>query len=69
MVTMETDTNATSCNVTGLLPGRAYELTVVAVSQGGGINAKSIESDSIVLKFGVTRQGMLSCQCEINLNT
>ena len=56
--TMETNTNITSFNVTGLLPGTTYELTVVAVTLEGGINAKSIESDSKVLNFGVTRQGM-----------
>ena len=58
ILTMETDTNATSFNVTDLLPGKAYELTVVAVSLKGDINAKSIESDSVVLNFGVTRQGI-----------
>ena len=55
-VTMETNTNATSFNVTGLLPGTTYELTVVAVSQEGDINARSVESDSVI--FGVIRQGM-----------
>ena len=58
IVTIKTDTNVTSFNVTGLLPGTIYELTVVAVTLEGGINTKSIESDSIVLNFGVTRQGM-----------
>ena len=36
-----TITNATSSNVTGLLPGTTYELTVVAVSQGGDVIARS----------------------------
>ena len=31
-------------NVTGLLPGTTYELTVVAVSQGGDVIARSQES-------------------------
>jgi chitodextrinase len=56
IMTIETNTSATSFNVTGLLPGTTYELTVVAVSQGGGINARSLESDSVV--FRITRQGM-----------
>ena len=58
---LETDTNITSFNVTGLLPGTTYELTVVAVSQEGDINAKSVESDSVV--FEVIRRGI--CQYEI----
>ena len=41
LVTMNTSTkfNATYYNVTGLLPGTTYELTVMAVSQGGDIFA------------------------------
>ena len=40
-----TSTNATFYNVTGLLPGTTYVLTVVAVSQGGDIFAVSELSD------------------------
>ena len=54
IVTMETDINVTYFNVTGLLPGTTYELTVVAVSQGGGINARSVESDSVVFMQGMS---------------
>ena len=54
MVTMETDTNTTSFNVTGLLPGQVYELTVVAVSLKGVINARSVESDSVVFMQGMS---------------
>ena len=41
LVVTNTSTNATFFNVTGLLPGTTYELTVVAVSQGGDIVATS----------------------------
>ena len=47
-------TNATSFNVTGLFPGTTYELTVVAVSQGGEVVARSQPSDPIVDTTGVT---------------
>ena len=41
LVVTNTSTNATFFNVTGLLPGTTYELTVVAVSQGGDVVATS----------------------------
>ena len=53
LVVTNTSTNATFFNVTGLLPGTTYELTVVAVSQGGGIVAKS-DSASIVQRTKLT---------------
>ena len=48
---IEIDTAATilSYNVTGLLPGTTYELTVVAVSQGGNVVAKSQPSNSVII--------------------
>ena len=48
LVVTNTSTNATFFNVTGLLPGTTYELTVVAVSQGGDVVATSEPSASIV---------------------
>ena len=48
LVVTNTSTNATFFNVTGLLPGTTYELTVVAVSQGGDVVATSEPSTSIV---------------------
>ena len=48
---MVTNSNVTSFNVTGLLPGMAYELAVVAVSEDGSITARSPESESAVLGF------------------
>ena len=51
-----TTTNATYFNVTDLLPGTTYELTVVAVSQGGDIVARSEASDPVVDSTGVTGQ-------------
>ena len=36
-------------NVTGLLPGTTYELTVVAVSQGGNVIAKSRPSNAEII--------------------
>ena len=49
-----TSINSTFFNVTGLLPGTTYELTVVAVSQGGDVVARSQPSDPIVDTTGVT---------------
>ena len=48
VVTLATSTPATFFNVTGLLPGTTYELTVVAVSEGGDVIARSPESASVV---------------------
>ena len=58
ILTTGTIGNATNFNVTGLglFLGMAYELTVVAVSEGGNITARSPESDSVVI--GVSRQCM-----------
>ena len=47
MVTVSTVSSVTIFNVTGLLPGTAYELTVVAVSEGGDVIARSLESESV----------------------
>ena len=44
VIMRNTSTNATFYNLTGLLPGTIYELTMVAVSQGGGIFAVSQSS-------------------------
>ena len=44
-VTAENDT--TLFNMTGLLPGTAYEFTVLAVFQGGDVIAKGQPSDNI----------------------
>ena len=46
--------NETFSSVTGLLPGTTYELTVVAVSQGGDVVAESQASDPIINTTGVT---------------
>ena len=43
-------------NITGLLPGTTYELTVVAVSQGGNVAATSEPSDPVVHTTGLTGQ-------------
>ena len=53
-VVTNTITNETFSSVTGLLPGTTYELTVVAVSQGGDIVAESQASSPIVNTTGVT---------------
>ena len=53
-VTTNTITNDTFYNVTGLVPGTTYELTVVAVSQGGNIVAESQPSGPIVNTTRVT---------------
>ena len=46
-VNISTADNNTFINVTGLLPGTAYNLTVVAVVEGGGVIARSEESDPL----------------------
>ena len=51
-----TSTNGTFFNVTGLFPGITYELTVVAVSQGGEIVAKSQASEPETRTTGLTGQ-------------
>ena len=55
-MTTNTITNKTFYNVTGLLPGTTYELTVVAVSLGGDVVARNQPSDPIVDTTGVTGQ-------------
>ena len=47
MVTVITANNNTFFNITGLLPGTTYDLTVVAVSQGGDVIARSQESEPV----------------------
>ena len=49
IMSTETNTSVTNFNITGLLPGTAYELTVVAVSEGGNVTARSPESDFVVI--------------------
>ena len=46
-VNISTADNTTFVNVTGLLPGTAYNLTVAAVAEGGGVIARSEESDPL----------------------
>lgn len=53
-LTVSTSTSTTLSNVTGLLPGTAYKLTVVAVSEGGNVLARSPESVFVILTTGVT---------------
>ena len=53
-VITNTISNKTFYSVTGLLPGTTYELTVVAVSQGGNVIAESQPSRPIVNTTGVT---------------
>ena len=64
-VITNTISNETFYSVTGLLPGTTYELTVVAVSQGGDVIAESPASIPIVNTTGVTG---LSIQLEIKSN-
>ena len=53
-VVANTTTNATYLNVAGLLPGTTYELSVIAVSQGGDIVALSRACDPVVDSTDVT---------------
>ena len=48
IIVKNTSTNTSFANVTGLLPGTTYELTVVAVSQVAHIIALSQPSDPFV---------------------
>ena len=59
-VTSNTISNETFYSVTGLLPGTTYELTVVAVSQGGDVIAESQPSGPIVNTTGVTGSSITS---------
>ena len=55
-IVRNTTTNATFFNVFDLLPGTTYELTVVAVSQGGNVTAMSEPSDPQTVTTEVTSQ-------------
>ena len=54
IVLRNTTTNSTFFNMTSLLPGITYELTVMAVSHGGDIFAVSQASDSLQITTIVT---------------
>ena len=54
MVTRNTTNNSTLFTLTGLLPGTTYEVTVVAVSQGGSVFASSEPSDPAISITGFT---------------
>jgi hypothetical protein len=60
-VISNTISNETFYSVTGLLPGTTYELTVVAVSQGGDVVAESQPSGPIVNTTGVTGWSITTC--------
>ena len=60
IVVRNTTTNATFFTVTDLLPGTTYELTVVAVSQGGDIIAMSEPSGPETATTDVTGQWCVS---------
>ena len=59
-MTSNTISNETFYSVTGLLPGTTYELTVVAVSQGGDVIAENQASGPIVNTTGVTGSSVTS---------
>ena len=63
VVVRNTSTNATYFNVTGLLPGTTYELTVVAVSQGGEIVATSLPSNTVIGTTDVTGRFQIFMLC------
>ena len=54
-------TNDTRFNITGLLPGTTYEMTVVAVSQGGDIVARSEASDLVIHTTDSTGESVKLC--------
>ena len=53
-VNISTADNTTFVNVTGLLPGTTYILTIVAVVERGGVIARSEESDPLVNIMTIT---------------
>jgi hypothetical protein len=58
---LTTGNNDTFFNVTGLLPGTTYELTVVAVSQLGDVIAKSgIDANFVVKRTEFTGETTIS---------
>ena len=59
VVMASTMSSVTFLNVTGLLPGTTYELTVVAVSEGGDVITKGPESESAQATTKVT--GIYTC--------
>ena len=64
VIAVNTSTNATFFNVTGLLPGTTYELTVVAVSQGGDAVTTSearMRSNSVTTTTGLTGYKLQRC--------
>ena len=61
IVIRNTTNNSTLFNVTGLFPGTTYELTVVAVSQGGDIIAKSQPSEPATHTTGLTGESVWLC--------
>ena len=62
-----TSTNNTFFSVTSLLPGTTYELTVVAVSQGGDIIAESQASESVISTTGFTGQWCMNVHPRVEL--
>ena len=54
VIVANTTNNDTFFTVENLLPGTTYELTVVAVSQGGNVIAESDPSDPVTDTTGVT---------------
>ena len=54
VVIVSTVSSVTFFNVTGLLPATTYTLTVVAISEGGDVMARSPESESIQAMTEVT---------------
>ena len=69
IVVRNTTTNATFFTVTGLLPGTTYELTVVAVSQGGDIIAKSEPSCPETATTDIIGQWPGTCASVRNVRT
>ena len=54
VVTVNTTTNATAFNVTGLLPATTYSFTVLAISEGGDVIAISQEGPPFEDATGIT---------------
>ena len=54
LVNVTTDNSNTSFNVTGLLPATNYSFSVVAVTEGGDVVARSNESESSQATTGLT---------------
>ena len=54
LLNVSTESSRTFFNVTGLLPATTYELSVVAIAEGGDVIVRSVESAAMEETTGFT---------------